>query len=663
MIFAKDYFNPLDRPDPPPIGGTSVHDIGMSVVAGISGSGTELIGAAIRQGVGQIHIEMSGVGKGSAQAQTPGMYGRELRQAMKDLAEVNEVTLTHHAPFNIMGYSGQDQQGNFSDEQRKFFVDELKRNIDFSADLGSDAVTLHTGEFKRPISEQPWAKKDNKPGHYFRQFEEEPQKAHFVVVDDRSGRAVRVVEKSEEVARPKWKQSDHGYTYVADKLDEIRKVAKAGEVVRVNPNDYIDYEGKRLRIQDRVPLINPNTGRFDVEIKKWNQFEDEAKEYNKHREMDLGRPLRPEERFTPEEAFMRATMEIQEGHSKGWALQYAQDFSKNVDRLAKLKKAKETYQQLEKTIPETEKWRLLRNDPEFGPYIAEFIPPDKKYPSEILDEQITNMRRQVEFASQASTSQQQQAIETYNTMQHLKSASKYALEKSALSYAEAGIHAMKQSKEKPVYIALEHIFPESYGGHPQELKHLVLASRKKMSQVLQEQGYSKPEAEKAAENHIKATFDTGHLNLWRRFWRGSDEDFKKWMMKETEEIAKSGIVGQLHLADNFGYHDDHLTPGQGTTPVKEMVEMFKKYGYDKYITVEPGADATVDVGAWRGMTRTWSMFDSPIYGAQGAQSFTRSLGWTDVQSSYFGQTYAPRFIFGQYSPSNDWTLWTQVPLE
>ena len=184
-----------------------------------------------------------------------------------------------------------------------------------------------------------------------------------------------------------------------------------------------------------------------------------------------------------------------------------------------------------------------------------------------------------------------------------------------------------------------------------------------MSQVLQEQGYSKPEAEKAAENHIKATFDTGHLNLWRRFWRGSDEDFKKWMMKETEEIAKSGIVGQLHLADNFGYHDDHLTPGQGTTPVKEMVEMFKKYGYDKYITVEPGADATVDVGAWRGMTRTWSMFDSPIYGAQGAQSFTRSLGWTDVQSSYFGQTYAPRFIFGQYSPSNDWTLWTQVPLE
>ena len=46
MIFAKDYFNPLDRPDPPPIGGTSVHDIGMSVVAGISGSGTELIGGA-----------------------------------------------------------------------------------------------------------------------------------------------------------------------------------------------------------------------------------------------------------------------------------------------------------------------------------------------------------------------------------------------------------------------------------------------------------------------------------------------------------------------------------------------------------------------------------------------------------------------------------------
>ena len=37
--------------------------------------------------------------------------------------------------------------------------------------------------------------------------------------------------------------------------------------------------------------------------------------------------------------------------------------------------------------------------------------------------------------------------------------------------------------------------------------------------------------------------------------------------------------------------------------------------------------------------------------------------WTDVQHSYFGQTYPPYFIFGAYAPSNDWTLWSGVPLE
>ena len=35
----------------------------------------------------------------------------------------------------------------------------------------------------------------------------------------------------------------------------------------------------------------------------------------------------------------------------------------------------------------------------------------------------------------------------------------------------------------------------------------------------------------------------------------------------------------------------------------------------------------------------------------------------EVQYSYFGQNQAPYFIFGAYAPSNDWTLWSQSPLE
>ena len=36
--------------------------------------------------------------------------------------------------------------------------------------------------------------------------------------------------------------------------------------------------------------------------------------------------------------------------------------------------------------------------------------------------------------------------------------------------------------------------------------------------------YNKKEAEKAAEDHIKVTFDIGHLNTWKKYFKGSDQD-------------------------------------------------------------------------------------------------------------------------------------------
>jgi len=67
-------------------------------------------------------------------------------------------------------------------------------------------------------------------------------------------------------------------------------------------------------------------------------------------------------------------------------------------------------------------------------------------------------------------------------------------------------------------------------------------------------------------------------------------------------------------------------------------------------------------GAGRQMTETWRAFGSPIFrgdwGGGGAPQ-----RWTDVQHGYFRQMQSPYFIFGAYSPSNDWQLWSQVPLE
>jgi hypothetical protein len=99
-----------------------------------------------------------------------------------------------------------------------------------------------------------------------------------------------------------------------------------------------------------------------------------------------------------------------------------------------------------------------------------------------------------------------------------------------------------------------------------------------------------------------------------------------------------------------------------TAPVKEIVQILKKHGYKGPLTVEPGADATTDLGDFHGLMKTWRYFGSPVYGV----SFQRGLppqNWANLQYSYFGRTYPPYFIFGAYVPSNEWTFWSQVPIE
>jgi len=185
-------------------------------------------------------------------------------------------------------------------------------------------------------------------------------------------------------------------------------------------------------------------------------------------------------------------------------------------------------------------------------------------------------------------------------------------------------------------------------------------------------GVSREEAEKLAERHIKATLDTGHINLWRKYWQEdprknkeeNDSAFNRWVLDQVESLAKEKMVGNVHLADNYGYHDDHLAPGQGNSPIKEIISIVKRYGYDKAITVEPGADASTDLSDFHGLMKTWRFFGSPVYGMGGIGGGPGvPQTWADVQYSFFGQNKPPYYVFGGYAPSNDWTLWSAVPLE
>jgi sugar phosphate isomerase/epimerase len=707
MEFSS-YVTPMDRDyGKPSLNDTStndvgigVQDIGQSVPLGIAAANVQGVAAKMRAGAGTLEIGFPGAVRGQRQAQTPGMYGKDQRQALKEIAEIAEVKLTTHASYGIMGLAGMDQQGNFSKEQRKLAVDEIKRAVEFAADTAEGgSVVVHTGEFQRPISEESWALKDPtnpEKGFRFMHHGEEPERAIIRVVDARTGQVMTQVRKNQKVARAVWSRSkESGWQIVTKENKTLGH--KPGDRVYVEKDQYVDYEGNPLDISQRVPEYDSDTGRFKVKYNEWDDFVAEAAERNRIEAEKRGVTLQefrlkyPNEYMLPEEAFLRATLETNEGHSRGWAGYYAQGFEDAKDDLIKLRKAYSFYKEIEQKTPEEELWKLKREAVGTAQRAGvKEIPSEYKLPSEIIKDAITSSERRMEFEHQASVSQEQQAQDSKETQQHIMSARKYALNESYNSYAEAGVHAFDLTKqrhlEKPLMITMENIFPESYGAHPDELKALIQNSRKQMAELITSptiegrpnpnfrSGISKAEAEKAAETHIKATLDTGHFNMWRKYWQNdpkksidaNDKDFQNWMLKKTEELAKAGMIGNVHLADNFGYQDDHLSPGEGTTPVKEMVKILKKYGYEGALTVEPGADATTDLSDFHGLMKTWRLFGSPVYGAHGPVG--REAGWTkdswtNIQYSYFGQTNPPFYVFGPYSPSQDWTLWSQVPME
>ena len=347
----------------------------------------------------------------------------------------------------------------------------------------------------------------------------------------------------------------------------------------------------------------------------------------------------------------------------------------------------------------------MKSDTAFRGIGSSFVPPENKLPSEWIKESMFDNQKNLEFAKQASTSQEQQAKDTFETKQHIKEPWKYVKQHAIRGYTEAALHAYQRTIDpnNPITLTLENIFPEKFGGHPQELKWIVKTAREKMvdfltkkefilmesphegalvgqhpdgTQYLKETpnpwhvpGMSKEEAEKVAERHIKATLDTGHLNMWKKFYQSkpgltaeeNEVEFKKWMLGQIEDLARDKMIGNVHLTDNFGYHDDHLAPGQGNVPVDEIIGILKKHGYDKAITVEPGADASTDISDFHGLMKTWRHFGSPIYGM--GMRVGAPTTWSDVQYSYFGQNRPPYYIFGPYAPSNDWTLWSAIPME
>lgn len=670
MIFNQSYFNAMDRgyylpsesaegsagPESGHGGGEVAPDIGLSTKdIGISAPpfGDQLQGlkAKIFQGASKVELGFMGRGKGSMQGgnTTPEMFGKEERMDIRELAKINKIQLTTHASPNIGSLAG-FQQDRFDEAVRETTLHEIQRAIDFAADTtNGGAIVVHAQEYPRPI-------RDSYLKEGFEAYPEEGQRALKYLVDQRSGQVVPV-RKNVPIYEPRYKE-----------LDE---------------NNWVDVDGNPIpkttddpyKLFRRVPEWNPEGTDFKVDRRDWDYFEKRKEAWNK------SHPTNPK---TAEEMWYQLQIENQILRNKGSSLFYGRTYEESAKNYEKLKKAYDFYKKIEGNTPREEQWKMLQS---FGIRTrgmgGQFLPSETKLPSEWIKENIQQEEMEMRFIHEASASADAQAAELQENIRNTAPIWKYAEKKSADTIARAALYTIDREKkkskeglygwdvrhgekfEKPLFLAIENFFPEIQGGHPDEVKKMVLDARQRMTEYLtKERGMDQERAWSEAEKRIKATWDTSHANMWRKYFQAkpgeslekTDERFKKWYLDKAKEWVNEKIIGHVHVSDNFGWEDEHVVPGQGNAPIKEFIKEIKDKAEKGEISVivEPAHQD------YRAMLGGWKLFGSSIYGV----SAGNRDGWLEVERSYFGRNAPPYFLYGESAPDQEsWTLWSGQRME
>ncbi|RME54966.1 sugar phosphate isomerase/epimerase [Candidatus Woesearchaeota archaeon] len=625
--FGHDYWHAMDN-KPLETVDLSTKDVGISM--GI-GDPWQSIKTAVTAGATTVELGFMGAHKGSISSPTsitPGTIGKTKREDIRTFAKLNNVKLTTHASPNINPVSGfsRDARG-FSDMVAQNSIMEIKRAIDFAADTAEGgAVVFHTAEFPRDITS-------------FNEFQPkygEWQKEEVAsLVNKETGQVIQF-QKGQVLLEPKWKTNEMG--------------------------QYVDSEDNVIKPEERfvkgVPVYDEN-GRVKFNEKRWNDFEKEAQEWNKQH---------PDQKTSAAKLFYIASQRSQVERAAPFAYNYMRAYEQGVKDLELLKKALNDTIELENATPK-KNWFMIKNNIKNNEELRKRgidIPDDVEKPSEFLKEQLKQRSLHLEREKQGFMGYSQELEQMEKMQKEIVPIEEYGVKRSAQKMAEVAMYAYEVTKKKklkkPLFIAPENVFPENgYGAHPQELKKLIMGGREEMVKILKQKGVSEDKAKKLAETHIKATFDIAHANTWRKFFNKSDEEFDKWLEKQVDDLMKNKVIGHAHVSDNFGYYDEHVSPGEGNTPIEMFMEKLNKNkDFKGHIVTEPGAQGEGE-SIFGGMFGAWAkLASSPMYRV-GAVSKT----WSDIQGSYFGRTYSPSVISGQYhiNPKGDENWWSGTPIE
>lgn len=617
----------------------TTRDIG--VTTNPMGNTLESLKSRIREGTGRIEFSFLRGGKGSSQGPNPESFGTTERADIRELLKVNEMKTSTHAPVHAESLAGFGERG-FDNFRRSNALKEIKRAIDFAGEATKGgAVVFHLHEWQRPLSEI----KDGNA--HFKMYDEEDKETALYAVDNRTGQVIEGMSRNRVVFRPKYKTA--GSEGLVGKKDSKGNILKEDDWLDAD-NNFIPKNADTERLFDRVPVFNKEKTNFETEELNWDKLQQLTLEHNKN--------LPEDKRIDPEEMFAKIQFENKILQAKGSSIYHARQYEIEKQQVAKYKELIDKYNALKDSLPEDRKYQA-------DAWLASKA--GEKTNIEEIKRQYEFHRNGLRHIHESSGSADVQARELEETYKNITSLKKHGLDKTADTIAKAGMYAMevfKKNKEKygledPIYVAPENWDVKMYGSHPKEYREAIEASRKKMADDLMRRNHSPEEAKKLAKEHIKGTLDIGHMNMYRYYFQPKEGEkpeetekrFNKWMLDEAEKLVKDGIVGHIHLSDNFGYDDEHLTPGQGNIPMKEFLKRMEKHGIN---------DLIVETGSFNISTAqhdTMGLIGSPVFGTN------RRMRQNNLNQGHFGYNAPGFFIAGAYVPSNDWKFWSDVPLE
>jgi hypothetical protein len=226
----------------------------------------------------------------------------------------------------------------------------------------------------------------------------------------------------------------------------------------------------------------------------------------------------------------------------------------------------------------------------------------------------------------------------------------FAISNSSKTFGNAAFNAFNKFKDpnKTPIIVIENP-PAGMGlSTGEDLRNLVVESRKQFVKNATEKGMDEKEAEKTAEKLIGATWDVGHINMLRRQGFGDKE-----IIAETEKIAP--YVKHVHLSDNFGFEHTELPMGMGNVPMKEIMAKLGEKGFE--------GKKIIEAGTWwqhfqtPPVRETLEGLGSPMYSFGAGPYWNQSIG---LQQGYFSG-------YGMMLPSNNYQTFgagfSQLPSE